>query len=141
MYQDDLTNQEFGDDDSEDTIASTLLFDIEQDDLDHQQKVLRCARTSHYALHGFHCQRKRAVPILSLHTLRFQILEIYLRQRHHHCSNAKSHPSSTNYPSLTVHHSPRHWCFPTSLVDTRIFHNPRPVVIRTFHNNKRALLR
>jgi len=28
---------------------------------------------------------------------------------------------------------PRHWCFQRSQVETRIFHNPRPVVIKTLH--------
>jgi len=102
---------------------------------------LRCAGLSHYALQGFHCQRAGAGPILSLHALRCQIPEIYLPQWHHHCSNANSQPSLTNFPSLTVHHPARHWCFPTSLVETRIFHNPRPVVIRTFPNTKRLHLR
>jgi len=103
--------------------------------------LVRRAGRSHYALQGFHCQRNLAVPILSFHTLRFQIPEIYLQQWHHHSSNAKSHPSSTNYLSLTVHHPPGHWCFPTSLVETRIVHNLRPVVIRMFPNTKRLLLR
>jgi len=40
MYQDDETDQEIGDDDSEDTGESTLSSDIEGDDLDHQQEVL-----------------------------------------------------------------------------------------------------
>jgi len=99
------------------------------------------AGTRHYAPEGFHCQRNGAVLILSLHALCFQIPEIDLWQWHHHCSNAKSHPSSTNHPNLTVHHPPRHWCFPTNPVETTIFHNPRPGVIRTFPNTKRALLR
>jgi len=102
---------------------------------------VRRAGINHYALQGFHCQRNGAVPILSLYALHIQIPEIYLRQWHHHCSNAKSQPSSTNFPSLTVHHPAGHWCFPTSRVETRIFHNPRPVVIRTFPNTKRLLLR
>jgi len=103
--------------------------------------LVRRAGRSHYALQGFHCQRHGVLPILSLHALHFQIPQIYLRQWHHHCSNAKSHPSSPKYHSLTVHHPPGHWCFPPSLVETRIFHNPRPVVIRTFPNTNRALLR
>jgi len=94
----------------------------------------------HYELQEFHCQRKGAVPILLLHTLRFQLPEIQLTQWHHHCSNAKSHSSSTNHASLTVHHPPRR-CRYTSLVETRMFHNPSPVQIRTFPNTKRQLLR
>jgi len=102
---------------------------------------VRHAGTSHYALQGFHCRRNSAVPILSLHALCFQIPEIYLQQRNHHCSNSTSHLSSTNYPRLTVHHLPGHWCFPTSLGETRKVHNTRPVVIRTFSNNKGLDLR
>jgi len=40
MNQDDETDQEIGDDGSEDTGESTLSSDIEADDLDHQQEVL-----------------------------------------------------------------------------------------------------
>jgi len=40
MNQDDKTDQEIGDDDSEDTGESTLSSDIEEDNSDHQQKVL-----------------------------------------------------------------------------------------------------
>jgi hypothetical protein len=40
MNQDDETDQEIGDDDSEDTGEYTLLSDIEEDNLDHQQQVL-----------------------------------------------------------------------------------------------------
>jgi len=40
MNQDDETDQEIGDDESEDTGESTLSSDIEEDDLDHQQEVL-----------------------------------------------------------------------------------------------------
>jgi len=39
MNQDDATNQEIGEDDSEDTGESTLSSDIEEDDLDHQPEV------------------------------------------------------------------------------------------------------
>jgi len=98
--------------------------------------LVRRDRTSHYALQGFHCQRNGAVLILSLHALRFQIPEICLRQWHNHCSNTKCHPSSTKYSSRIVHHPPGHWCFPPSLVETRIFHNLRPVVMRMFPNTK-----
>jgi len=41
MYQDDETDQEIGDDDSEDTGESTLSSDIKEDNLDHQQEVLQ----------------------------------------------------------------------------------------------------
>jgi len=100
----------------------------------------RRAGTCHYKVQAFHCQRNGAVPILSLHALRFQLPEIQLGQWHHHCSNAKSQSSSTNYPSLMVHHPPRR-CRYASLVETRMFRNPRPVQIRTFPNTKRLLLR
>jgi len=40
MNQDDETEQEIGDDDSEDNRESTLSCDIEEDDLDHQQEFL-----------------------------------------------------------------------------------------------------
>jgi hypothetical protein len=40
MNQDDETDQEIGDDESEDTGESSLSSDIEEDDLDHQQEVL-----------------------------------------------------------------------------------------------------
>jgi hypothetical protein len=40
MNQNDETNQEIGDDDSEDTGESTFSSDIEEDDLNHQQVVL-----------------------------------------------------------------------------------------------------
>jgi len=40
MYQDDETYQEIYDDDSEDTGEYLLSSDIEEDDLDHQQKLL-----------------------------------------------------------------------------------------------------
>jgi len=143
MYPDDKTYQEIGDDNS-DTGESSISSNIEEDDLDCQQVVLhpdQAPGTSHYALQGFHCHRNRAVLILSLDAFCFQIPEINLRQWHHHCSNAKSHPASTNYPSLTVQHPPGHWCFPTSLVETRIFHNPRPLAIGIFPNTKTLLLR
>ena len=41
MNLDDKTDQEFGDDDCDDTGESTLLSDIKEDDLDHQQEVLQ----------------------------------------------------------------------------------------------------
>jgi hypothetical protein len=47
----------------------------------------------------------------------------------------------TNHLSLTLHHPHGQWCFPTSLVETRILYNPRPVAIRTFPNTKRPSLR
>jgi hypothetical protein len=102
---------------------------------------VRHAGTSHYALQGLHCQWHIAILILSLHTLCFQIPKIYLQQWHHQCPNAKSHLSSTNYPSLTMHNLPGHWFYPTSLVETIIFQNSRPVVIRMFPNTKKLLLR
>jgi hypothetical protein len=40
MNQDDETDQEIGDDESEDTGESTLSSNIEEDALDHQQEVL-----------------------------------------------------------------------------------------------------
>jgi len=40
MNQDDETDQEIGDDESEDTGVSTISSDIEEDNLDHQQEVL-----------------------------------------------------------------------------------------------------
>jgi len=40
MFQDDVTEQEIDDDHSESTGESTLSFDIEDDDLDHQPEVL-----------------------------------------------------------------------------------------------------
>jgi len=40
MNQDDETDQEIGEDDSDDTGESTLSSDIEEDDLDHQPEVL-----------------------------------------------------------------------------------------------------
>jgi len=40
MNQDDETDQEIGDDDSEDTIESPVSSDIEEDNLDHQQEIL-----------------------------------------------------------------------------------------------------
>jgi len=102
---------------------------------------VRCDQTSHYTQQGFHWHTNRAVPILSLHALHFQIVIIYLQQWHHHFLNANSYPSSTNFPIMTVHHLSRPWCFPPSLVETRIFHNPRPLGTRTFHNTKRLHLR
>jgi hypothetical protein len=40
MEQNGETNQEISDEDSEDTGEYTLIFDIQEDDLDHQQEVL-----------------------------------------------------------------------------------------------------
>jgi hypothetical protein len=40
MNQDNETNEEIGVDDSEDTRESTISFDIEEDDLNHQHEVL-----------------------------------------------------------------------------------------------------
>jgi len=40
VKQNDDTDQEIGNDESEDLGESTLMFDIEQDDLDTQQKVV-----------------------------------------------------------------------------------------------------
>jgi len=100
----------------------------------------RRAGTNVYELQGFHCERNVAVLILLLHVLCFQIPENHLSQWHHHCSNAKSKPSSTSHPSLTMHHLPRR-CRNPSLGDTRMLNNPRPVQIRTFPNTKRLLLR
>jgi hypothetical protein len=40
-----------------------------------------------------------------------------------------------------MHHPPGHRSFPTCLVEARLFHHPRPVVIRTFPNTKRLLVR
>jgi hypothetical protein len=102
---------------------------------------VRRAGTSYYVLHKFHCETNGGVPILLMHTLHFQIPTIYLRQWHQHCSNAKSHPSTIHDPSLTMLHPPGHWCFPTSLVETTLFHNQKPVVIKTFPNTKWLLLR
>jgi len=73
------------------------------------------------------------VPELSLHTLRFQIPENHLGQWHHHCSNTTSQPSSTNYPGLTIYYLPR-CCRISSPVETRMLHNPRQVLNRTFTN-------
>lgn len=89
--------------------------------------------TTDYELQGFHCQSNGALPILLLHAFCFEILEIHLGQWHHHCSNVKSQPSSTNYPSVTQHSAPRNCAYP-SLVQTRIYHNPRRAEIRTFPN-------
>ena len=100
----------------------------------------RPAGTGLYELHGFHCQRNVAVPILLLHALCFQIPENHLGQWHHHCSNPKCQPSSTSHLSLTVHHPPRRRCNP-SQVETRMLHNPRPVQIRNFPDTKRLRLR
>jgi len=102
--------------------------------------LARHAGTSHFKLQGVLCQWHWALSILSLHVLRFQIPEIQPGQWHHHCSNAKSRPSSTNYQSPTLHHTPRCCCY-ASLVDTEMFHNPRPVQIRAFPNTKSLLSR
>ena len=102
--------------------------------------LARCAGASHYELQGFHCQRNRAVPILLLHARCLQIAKSHLGQWHHHNSNAKSPPTSTNHPTLIMHHLPR-CCLNPNLVETRMLHNPRPVQIRTFPNTKRLLLR
>jgi len=39
MNQNDMTNQEIGDDDSEDTGESTLLSNVDQNNLHYQQEV------------------------------------------------------------------------------------------------------
>ena len=101
--------------------------------------LARHAGTSHYKLQGFHCQNNRAMLILSLHILCFQVSEIQPGQWHHHCPNAKCKPSTTNYLSLTVHLPPRHCRYPR-LVEKRMFHNPTPVRIRMFLNTKWLLL-
>jgi hypothetical protein len=88
---------------------------------------------------GFYCQINRAVQILVLYALRFQIPVVQLSRWHHHYRKADSHRSSTNYPSLTIHHSPRR-CPYTSLVETRMFHNRRPAHIRAFPHTSRWIL-
>jgi len=100
----------------------------------------RRTETSHDKLQGFHCSRPVALSILLLNALCFQIPDNHLGQWHHHYSNVYSQPSSTNLPSLTMHHPPRR-CHNPSLVETRMFHNTRPVHIRTFPYTERLLLR
>jgi len=143
LKQGDDTDQELSDDESENHRESTLSSDIEEDYLDQQKEVLLLAQV---------CQDK------SLRTTRVPLpmnerladagiarpplpnSQNSAGQWHHHCSKAKSQPSSTYYLSLTMHHPPRRCCY-ACLVETRMFHNPRPVQIRTFPNTKRLLLR
>jgi hypothetical protein len=74
--------------------------------------AVRHAGISHYALQGFHPQRIWAMPILSLHALRFQILDIYLRQWHYQSSNAHVIPPQQiirNWPWTTGASQPVEW--------------------------------
>jgi len=133
--QDDNTNQEIGDDDKENHTELTAWFNMKEDDLDHNRRFCCFARRAWTRLHEiqkFHCERNGAVLILSLYALHHQIPEMQVGQWHQHCSNAKSQPSSTYYPSLTVHYPPRH-CPYVSEVQTRIFHNPKPVEMNLNH--------
>jgi hypothetical protein len=47
MNQDDETEQEIGNEDSEDTGESTVSSDLEEDDLHHQQEVLHLCQARH----------------------------------------------------------------------------------------------
>lgn len=96
--------------------------------------------TCHYVLHRLYCQRNRAVLILSLHALRFQIPKIPLGQLHHHCSSANSQPSSTSNLSMSMHYPHQH-CHYVCLIKIRIIHKPRPVQIKTFSNTTMLSLR
>jgi len=144
MNQDDETDQENGEDDSDDTGESTLSSDIEEDDLDHQPVVLhlgqarrdKSLRTTRVPLPK---KWSRADTVIARPTLPISrnlpvaMAPPVLKRQKSALLNKSS--ESDRAPSA------RHWCFPTSLVETRIFHNPRPVVIRTFPNTKRLLLR
>jgi len=44
FFADEDCNQEISDDESEDTRESTMSSDIEEDDFDHQQEVLRLGK-------------------------------------------------------------------------------------------------
>ena len=70
-----------------------------------------CARTSHYKQQAFISPRTRALPIQSLHALRFQISETQLGQWHHHCSHYMQRRHVTrDRVSAIVYRSPlRHW--------------------------------
>jgi hypothetical protein len=98
--------------------------------------LTRCAVIRQCELQGFHCQRHRAVRILSLSALHIQIYHIRSEPSHHHCPNAEGQPS-TYHVSLTVHRLSR---FPR-LVETRMFLTHRLVEITTFPHTKRLHLR
>jgi hypothetical protein len=100
----------------------------------------RCARKSSYEWPGSHCLKTRAMPILLLHAVQFQMNEIELRQWHHYSSITESQPSSTNRPTLTVHH-PLKRCDYAIQAKTRLFHNQNPVQMRMFPNTRRLLSR
>jgi len=97
--------------------------------------LARGARTSYKEQWGLYCQTHGAMPTLSLNALHFQTLDIQLGQWHHHCLNAKGQPSATHYLSLTIHHPTRR-CHYASLVEIRMLHNQRPMLIRTVPNTK-----
>lgn len=58
MSQNDETNQEIGDDDSEDNGESTISCDIEDDDLDHQRKIVHVGKA-----HRDKSLRSTSVPL------------------------------------------------------------------------------
>jgi len=76
---DDDTDQEISDGDGEDPAESTLLLDIEEDDLDNQQEVLhleQVRRGKRIRTTTVPLQTKGAAPIHSFHVLQFQICDI-----------------------------------------------------------------
>ena len=138
------SDQEIGDVESEATGESTISSDIEEHDVDHQQEVLRLRQA---------CQDKW------LRTTR-----VPLPKNWSHADTAIAHsvlPNSRNPPvtmappllkcqkstllnilSESDHaHLPAHWCYSTGPVETRMLHNPRPAVIRTYPKTTRPLLR
>jgi len=76
--QDDETDQEISDAYSENTGQSIVSFEIDKDDLDHQQEcfIRSDRRDLSYTPQVFHCQRNGAMLIMSFHPLRIQIAEI-----------------------------------------------------------------
>jgi len=62
--------------------------------------LARCTTIRYYKLQGIHYQRLRAMPILSVYALHFQICEIWLGPLHHHCANTRTQ-LSTYSSSLT----------------------------------------
>jgi len=144
MNQDEHSNQEIGDDENKNTGESTWSSDIKEDDSDTQQDVLYVSQMSQgipLLTSSVPLPENGAMPTLSLHALCFQMPKIHLRQWHHQSSNFKCQPSSTNHWNLAAYHMPGDWCYPTSLLETRMLHNPRCVVIRMFPTTKRLLLR
>jgi len=140
--QDDITAQEIGDDES-DTRESTLLCDMQEDDSDHLEVLLQGPTYMEMSFRG------TPVPLAKKISCANTVIATPPLPNFPNRDEGmppppllkwQCQPSSTSYPSLTVHHLPR-CCHYTSLVETRMLNNPRPVEVKMFSNTKRLLVR